>query len=200
MLKQFNPKTTNAGNGNNSYGSDPSDLDASMAPASHGSPPEPRMIPIRRVVRLAVAFTLVSALVAGATLGSLAYANTSNKFHGTRTQLHQTQKNLASTQADLAATRAKRDEYLRKLNATEAKLTTANNKLSSLQGKLSTTQSKLSSANQTLSIQGSQISTLKKCLSGISTSYSFFLDGNMDMALAALEASGPACDTASKYL
>jgi septal ring factor EnvC (AmiA/AmiB activator) len=197
MLQQFNRTRTDPANNASVTASDP-EVSSRVRPGQTYLA-EPRMIPVKKVVRLVVSCSLVGVVIAALTLGSFAYANTSNKFHSTRGQLHATQKTLVGTQTTLAATQAKRDEYLRKLNETQVKLAGANSKLAALQGKLSTTENKLSTANQTLSIQGTQISTLKKCLSGISTSYAFFLDGNFDMALGALQATGPACDTAYKY-
>ena len=174
-------------------------IDESFEQVNRGSEASPRMIPVGKLLRYGLVGLLVAAVITAFTLGSLAYANTSNKFHHTRGTLQATQTTLAATQSELKTTKAKRDEYLRKLRTTQAKLAQTQTQLAATQKNLSSTKNQLSSANSTISIQGAQISTLKSCLSGIGTSYEYFLQGNFDAALSALEASGPACDTASSY-
>jgi septal ring factor EnvC (AmiA/AmiB activator) len=173
--------------------------DESFEQVNKGSGTGPRMIPVRKLLRYVLVGSVAASVIAAFTLGSLAYANTSNKFHHTRSTLQTTQSTLAATQSELQTTKAKRDEYLRKLRITQAKLAKTQTQLAATQKNLSSTKNQLSSANNTISIQGGQISTLKSCLSGIGTSYGYFLQGNYEAALSALEASGPACDTASSY-
>jgi len=162
--------------------------------------PAQRVVPIRKLVQFGLVGLLVAEVVATFSVGSMAYVGTSNKFHRTQSTLSATQQTLKETQSELKTTQAQRAAYLTKLNQTTAQLKSTQNSLATTQKNLSSTTSQLSAANQTISFQGGQISTLKQCLTGISTSYGYFLNEDYTGALAALEAAGPSCQAARRYL
>jgi chromosome segregation ATPase len=114
----------------------------------------------------------------------------SSQFVGTRSSLTATQRQNDAVLADLAAVR-------QRLQAVDGQATRDTKALATDTAQLEAVQAALGHAQDNVTLQGSAISTLQSCLSGVEQALNALSVGDQSSAIAALRAVSADCQMAA---